>query len=53
MNPFPGSYSVLVLDNASIHKGQYLKNICEQQGVRLEFLPSYSPDYNPVCKLLH
>jgi transposase len=49
MNPFPGPYSVLVLDNASIHKGRHLRNLCEDKGVRLEFLPPYSPDYNPVC----
>ena len=48
MNPFPGTYSVLVLDNASIHKIQQLRNICNEKGVRLEFLPPYSPDYNPV-----
>ncbi|CAB5370653.1 unnamed protein product [Rhizophagus irregularis] len=47
MNPFPGPYSVLVLDNATIHRGQHLKDICEQQEVKLEFLPPYSPDYNP------
>ena len=48
MNPFPGPHSVLVLDNASIHKSQRLCDICNEKGVRLEFLPSYSPDYNPV-----
>lgn len=51
MNSFPGPYSVLVLDNASIHKGQRLRNLCENKGVRLEYLPPYSPDYNPVCSL--
>ena len=48
MNPFPGLYSVLILDNASIHKGQYIANLCEQKGVHLVFLPAYSPDFNPV-----
>ena len=48
MNRFPEPYSVLILDNASIHKGQYLKTLCEEKGVILEFLPAYSPDYNPV-----
>ncbi len=48
MNAYPGQYSVLVLDNASIHKGQRLRNLCDEKGIRLEFLPPYSPDYNPV-----
>ena len=50
MNAFPGPYSILVLDNVSIHKGQYLLDICNTKGVRVEFLPPYSPDLNPVCK---
>ncbi len=49
MNAFPGPYSVLVLDNVSIHKGQHLFDICNAKGVRIEFLPPYSSDLNPVC----
>ena len=49
MNAYPGPYSVLVMDNASIHKGQHLIDICNAKGVRVEFLPPYSPDLNPVC----
>ncbi len=48
MNAYPGQYSVLVLDNASIHKDQQLRNLCDEKGIQLEFLPPYSPDYNPV-----
>ena len=48
MNAYPGQYSVLLLDNASIHKSQQLRNLCDEKGIRLEFLPPYSPDYNPV-----
>jgi hypothetical protein len=44
MNAFSGPYSVLVLDNVSIHKGQHLLDICNAKGVRIEFLPPYSPD---------
>ncbi|CAG8816315.1 31008_t:CDS:2, partial [Gigaspora margarita] len=43
MNPFPEQYSVLVLDNASIHKSQYLRDICEEKA-------AYSPDFNPLLK---
>ena len=39
MSPYPAQYSVLILDNASIHKSQYLRDICEGKGIRLEFLP--------------
>ena len=42
MNAYPGPYSVLVLDNVSIHKGQHLLDICNAKGVRVEFLPPYS-----------
>lgn len=51
MNLFPENYSVLILDNASIHKSQYLRDLCEEKGVRLEFLPAYSPDFNPVSNI--
>jgi transposase len=50
MNPFPGPHSVLVLDNVSIHKGRNLLDICNTKGVRVEYLPPYSPDLNPVCR---
>jgi transposase len=52
MNAYPGPYSVLVLDNASIHKGQHLLDICNAKGVRVEYLPPYSPDLNPVCSVI-
>ncbi len=48
MNPFPGDRSVLIVDNASIHKSDQLQRGCEVAGIRLEFLSPYSPDYNPV-----
>ncbi len=53
MNAFPGPYSVLVLDNASIHKGQYFLDICDAKGIRVEYLPPYSPDLNPVCSIIN
>ena len=42
----PGS--VLVLDNASIHKGEHLTALVEEAGCRLLYLPGYSPDFNPI-----
>ena len=48
MNPFPGPRSVLVLDNVGTHLSEDLAAMCEEAGVRLEYLPPYSPDYNPI-----
>ena len=48
MNPFPGLRSVLILDNVNSHLSEDLATMCEEAGVRLEYLPPYSPDYNPI-----
>jgi len=48
MNPFPGPRSVLLLDNASTHHNDRLKPLCDAAGVRLLYLPPYSPDLNPI-----
>ena len=42
--------SVVVMDNASFHKNSKIKNIFEENGHILEFLPPYSPDLNPIEK---
>lgn len=42
----PGS--VLVLDNASIHKGGKIAKLVADAGCRLMYLPPYSPDFNPI-----
>lgn len=42
----PGS--VLVLDNASIHKGGQIERLAAKAGCRLLYLPPYSPDMNPI-----
>jgi hypothetical protein len=44
----PRENSVLVMDNASIHRGPEIRALCDEFGVRLEYLPPYSPDYNPI-----
>lgn len=49
-NPYPESNSVIILDNASIHRADRVRQLCEQAGVLLEYLPPYSPDYNPIEK---
>ncbi|CAG8712417.1 14252_t:CDS:2, partial [Funneliformis caledonium] len=47
INTYPGPYSVLILVNVSIHKGQHLLDICNAKGVQIECLPPYSPELNP------
>ena len=42
--------SVIVLDNATFHKRNDMKEAIEAQGHTLEFLPPYSPDLNPIEK---
>lgn len=40
--------SVLVLDNASWHKGGNVKNLVENAGCRILYLAPYSPEDNPI-----
>ena len=39
---------VLVLDNASIHKGGRIESLVSKAGCRVLYLPLYSPDLNPI-----
>ena len=39
---------VLVLDNASFHKGGRIRELVEGAGCELLYLPPYSPDLNPI-----
>ena len=39
---------VVVLDNLSSHKSDKARRLIESRGARLEFLPPYSPDLNPI-----
>ncbi|GBC10608.1 hypothetical protein RclHR1_09770011 [Rhizophagus clarus] len=48
MNAYPSEYSVLVLDNARIHHDKDLIEYIEFFGERVEFLPPYSPNFNPI-----
>src|SRR6266542_5213045 len=48
MNPYPCPQSILILDNCAIHRGERLRVLAQRAGIRLQFLPPYSPDYNPV-----
>ena len=39
---------IVVMDNLSAHRPKRIKELIEQRGCELLYLPSYSPDYNPI-----
>lgn len=39
---------ILLMDNLPTHKVAGIVSIVEARGARLEYLPPYSPDYNPI-----
>jgi transposase len=39
---------IVVLDNLSIHKSRRVRELIEEAGCRVLFLPTYSPDFNPI-----
>ena len=38
----------VVMDNLSAHKGERARELVEGRDCQLLYLPSYSPDYNPI-----
>lgn len=42
----PGT--ILVLDNWKVHHGEDIRELVESYGCELLYLPSYSPDFNPI-----
>ena len=51
--PFNGTnpHSIVVMDNASIHHVEGVKEMINEVGALLLYLPPYSPDYNPIEEL--
>lgn len=45
---YPAKNSVIIMDNASIHHSETIRQLCADAGVILVYLPPYSPSYNPV-----
>jgi transposase len=39
---------MVVLDNLHAHKGARVRQLIEEKGCELVFLPAYSPDYSPI-----
>ncbi|MCL1919422.1 MAG: transposase [Peptococcaceae bacterium] len=42
--------STIIMDNATHHPKKKLRNLARRHGMRLLFLPTYSPDLNPIEK---
>lgn len=40
--------SIVVMDNAALHKGNKTRQLLMGHGHTIEFLPTYSPDLNPI-----
>ena len=53
MLPFDGQnpFSIVVMDNCSIHHVQPVLDAFNQAGIVVLFLPPYSPDMNPVVNV--
>jgi len=39
---------IVVMDNLQVHKTKRVRELIEECGCQLVFLPSYSPDFNPI-----
>ena len=42
---------IVIMDNLSCHKVKGVRELIEGTGARLEYLPPYSPDLNPIEKM--
>ncbi len=38
----------VIMDNYSIHKGEKIRSLIEGVGAKLIYLPTYSPEFNPI-----
>jgi len=41
---------IIIVDRASFHQGEYIKEIIEDAGCEIWYLLSYSPDLNKIEK---
>ena len=39
---------IVVMDNLSVHKGAWVRELIEEKGAEVLLLPPYSPDFNPI-----
>lgn len=45
---FPARRTVIILDNASSHTNDRIREAVEAYGCIVKYLPPYSPDFNPI-----
>jgi transposase len=43
---------MLVMDNASFYHSEQTEQMCSNVGVKLVYLPPYSPDFNPIKEFI-
>lgn len=46
--PSLGPGQIVIMDNASIHKGARTRELIEATGAEVRFLPPSSPEFNPI-----
>src|SRR3712207_2191049 len=39
---------IIVVDNLNAHKGERVRELIEERGCELPYLPPYAPDFNPI-----
>ena len=39
---------IVIMDNLSVHRSKWVRELIEERGCELWLLPSYSPDFNPI-----
>ncbi len=39
---------IVIMDNLSVHRSKWVRELIEERGCQLWLLPSYSPDFNPI-----
>ena len=42
------SGQIVLMDNLSVHRSKWVRELIEERGCELWLLPSYSPDFNPI-----
>ncbi len=46
--PQLGRGQIVLMDNLSVHRSKWVRELIEERGCQLWLLPSYSPDLNPI-----
>jgi len=42
---------MFILDNATWHKSQVVKDFCQKNNITFIFIPPYSPEFNPIERI--